>query len=569
MGCAERRTPFVLAALLALVVAVYFPARQAGFYSDDDLYVTRNPLVSAGLSAGAAARAFVEPVAGNWHPLTVLSLALDAELFGPGPRGFHLANVLYHGLAVCAAFLVLSRITGALWPSAAVAAVFAAHPLHVESVAWISGRKDVLSGLLFWLAVGAYHRYAQRPSPGRWALVAALFALGLMSKPTLVVLPLLLLLLDFWPLGRVRDGWHANRGLVLEKLPWLALAAVVSAAAVVTQSRSGALQTLDNLPLDWRLRNAGVSVAAYLRETFWPSGLIPLHPFPHTPPPWGSALPALLLLAAITAAALLVRNRRPAVPVGWAWFALTLLPVAGFVQVGGQRMADRYMYLPLAGLSMALAWGAADRAGRWRDRLVPAVAVLAVAALAAAANLQARVWESGETIYRQALAVGREDEKWLAHYGLGYLRYEAGDTRGAAAQFAETVKRRPDYAPAYHGLATVQLREGNPTGALAYYRMALLEAPKDAGSRQGEGLALAALGRHEEAVAAFREALASQPDFAEAARDLGASLEALGRPSEAIAAYGRALALHPGLAGAREGLDRLLAARRHPAPTGR
>jgi Tfp pilus assembly protein PilF len=562
MLCPYRGRSIVLAALFALVLLVYFPVRQAEYYSDDDLYVRKNPLVSEGLSPQFAARYFTTPVAGNWHPLTILSLALDAQLWGPAPRVFHLANVVYHALAVGVAFLVLCGLTGAPLRSALVAAVFAAHPLHVEPVAWISGRKDVLSGLLFWLALGAYHLYARRPSTGRWTLVTALFVLGLMSKPILVVLPALLLLLDIWPLNRPRKDWSSRRDLVVEKLPWIALSAAASAIAVVTQSHAGALQSLDNLPLSWRLRNALISAVGYLREVLWPSELTPLHPFSHDPPAWDHALLASLLLAAISALAVLLRRRRPALLTGWLWFVVTLLPVAGFVQLGGQRMADRYLYLPLAGLSIALSWAVARRpgkdAGGWVNWRIGA-ATLALGALAVAASAQVRYWKNEETLYRRALATARDDEKWLAYHGIGLALYEKDDLRGAAGVFAETIRRRPDYAPAYHGLATVYLRAGNPVAALAHYRMALLEAPEDAGSRHGEGLALAALGRHGEAVAAFRETLRLEPDLAAAAIGLGRSLEALDREAEAIAAYRQALAIDSRLPAAHRALARLSA----------
>ena len=556
----------VLIALLALAIWVYSPVRQAGFFSDDDLYVRRNPLVGGGISPGTVARAFTTPVAGNWHPLTVLSLAIDAQLGGPAPQGFHVANVAYHALAVCAAFLVLCRMIGAAFPAALVAAIFAAHPLHVESVAWISGRKDVLSGLVFWLALGAYHGYARRPSAKRWTMVTGLLVLGLMSKPTLVTLPALLLLLDFWPLNRFRAGWRSQRHLVIEKLPWFALSAVASAVAVVTQSGAGALHSLENLPLSWRLRNAAISAVGYLGNAFWPSGLTPVHPFSHDPPDWGQALLALLLLATITTVALLLRNVRPSLSVGWLWFVIALLPVAGLVQVGGQRMADRYMYLPLAGLSISVSYAirgsGCATTGRWAHRAL-AAAVLAICLLALAANVQVRYWESGEMLYRRALEVGREDERWLALQGLGVRRYEAGDLPGAAGAFAEAIRRRPDYAPAYRGLATVYLRGGNAVAALAHYRMALREAPEDAGSRHGEGLALAALGRHGEAILAFREALRLDAGLAEASGDLGLSLEALGRSEEARDAYRQALTVNPLLPAARSGLSRPLAAERH------
>jgi len=373
--------------LAALTLGAMGHAYANGFVNyDDNDYVVHNPEVKAGLSPAGAAWAFTTTHAANWHPLTWLSLQLDASLFGGGSAwGFHLSNVLLHAATVVLLFLALRRLTGAVWRSAAVAALFAVHPAHVESVAWVAERKDVLSGLFWMLTLLAYAWYAERPGWGRYLLVLAAFALGLMAKPMLVTLPCVLLLLDYWPLQRVPAACglaqtlsRKRLALLLEKLPLFALTGAACAMTVYAQQKGGAVNTLEQLPLGDRLLNTVAAYAGYLGEMVWPTGLAPFYPHPRERLLLAQAGRAGLVLALITGLVLWARRRRY-LTVGWLWFLGTLVPVIGLVQVGGQAMADRYTYLPYIGLFIALVWGAADLAAPWPARVrsvVPLAALL-------------------------------------------------------------------------------------------------------------------------------------------------------------------------------------------------
>lgn len=544
MSRSVRQVAAVLAVLAALTTVVFLPLRTADFIvSDDKLYVQDNPAVRSGLTASGLFRAVTAPVAANWHPLTMLSLMLDAELFGPGPRGFHLMNVFYHLCAAALAFLVLRGLTGATWRSAFAAALFAVHPLHVESVAWISERKDVLSGVFFWLALGAYRRYAARPSIGRHALVTGLLAAGLMAKPMLVTVPLLFLVLDAWPLGRMRAAPATIARLVWEKVPWLALSAVFSVVTLLVQARGEALQSLESLPITWRLQNALVSYLRYLGSALWPAGLSFFHPQPAHPPGVGPTLAAFTLLSSLTALALLLRRRRPALAAGWLWYLGLLVPVIGLVQVGSQTVADRYMYLPLTGVVLAVLWPLADllRDRRRMRAAAAATAVAAVLALAVVARAQTGFWQSSLSLYHGSLARASDEEKWLAHYGLAIVHSELGDRARAAEHYQASIAGRPDWAGSRKNYAALLLKEGRPSDALAQFRAAVSLAPGDARGYHGEGLALAALGRDEQALRSYRTALELKPDFDLVFTDLGGALARLGRLREAEAAFREAV----------------------------
>ncbi|MHB8834594.1 MAG: tetratricopeptide repeat protein [Candidatus Methylomirabilia bacterium] len=544
MGRSARQAAVVLAALVALTVVVFLPLRNAGFVvSDDKLYVTENPAVRSGFTPGGLLRAVTVPVAANWHPLTVLSLMLDAELFGPGPRGFHLMNVLYHLCAAVLSFLVLRRLTGATWRSALTAALFAVHPLHVESVAWISERKDVLSGVFFWLVLGAYRRYAARPSRGRHALVSGLLVSGLMAKPMLVTVPLLLLVLDGWPLGRLRTVPGNFARLLREKLPWLAIATIFSIVTLIVQARGQALQSLEALPFAWRVQNALAAYGRYLGSTVWPARLSFFHPYPTHAPGVGPALSAFALLAAITILALVSVRRRPALAAGWFWYLGLLVPVIGLIQVGGQTVADRYMYLPLTGVAFAVIWPLADLLrDQRRLRVSAALAAFAiVAVLSVVARAQTRFWESSLSLYNSSLARAEEDEKWLAHFGLAVSYSEEGDRARAAEHYLASIAGRPAWTVSRNNYGTLLLKEGRAPDALAQFQEAIRLAPGEARGYYGEGQALAALGRDEQALRSYRTALDLKPDYDIVYTDLGAAAARLGRLQEAEVAFREAV----------------------------
>ena len=452
-GAPHARRPLAIATgagLFASAVVLFWPVRQHAWLNyDDTVYITQNPDLLRGLSPDGIAWAFSTFYGANWFPVTWLSWLLDFELYGLDAAGFLTTNALLHALNVAVLFAALARLTGSLPRSAFVAAVFAAHPLHVESVAWVAARKDVLSGLFFLLALWIYgRRGAGRLSPGRYAALLTCLALGLMAKPVVVALPFVLLLLDLWPLGRL----HGRRPW-LEKLPIFALVAAFSVVAFAAQRAGGSVVPLDRLPLDARLGNAVTSYAGYLAAFCWPSGLAVFYPHAGDTPSPGRFLPAAGLLAAISAAAWLLRSRCPALGVGWLWFLLTLFPAIGLVQVGSQSMADRYMYLPLVGPALALAWALPDLLPRRRAVSVglAAAGAAVVASLALTTSVQLRHWRSSASLMEHALAVTRDNH--VAHTYLAVARLEEGRTEEALTGLRAAVRLRPDFLTAVNNLA--------------------------------------------------------------------------------------------------------------------
>ena len=448
-----RRLAFLLAAgLAALTLLAFLPVFWNGFVNlDDGLYVTGNPWVRKGFTREGLAWVWTANVANNWHPLTVLTHMLDCQLFGLNAAGHHGTSLLLHTANVLLLFAVLRRMTGALGRSAAVAALFAVHPLHVESVAWVAERKDVLSAFFWILAMGAYGRYARQPSSGRYLLVALMMALGLMAKPMVVTLPLVLLLLDVWPLGRLsfEPGWGRRLArLVLEKLPLLGLSVISSLVTLKYQTTS--LVSLEILP--WRLRfaNAAVSYVTYLGKTLLPRKLAAFYPIQFEIDAW-KAVAAVFLIAAITALALWKARRAPYLLVGWLWFLGTLVPVIGLVQVGRQAMADRYTYIPSIGLFLAVSWGVAELARSRSQRTVLATASVLILLLLAAATLAlVRTWADSVTLYRHALAVTQNN--WVAHIGLAKALVSRQDWAGAAEHYRAALALRPGLREARIGL---------------------------------------------------------------------------------------------------------------------
>lgn len=515
-----RRLPTALAAglIVAAVLAVYWPARHFGFVDLDDYRtVVWNPLLQGGLTLDAARRAFTDFEAEFWIPLTWLSHLLDISLFGMVPGRFHATNIALHALAALFFFFALRSLTGALWRSAAAAALLAVHPLHVESVAWITERKDVLAAALGFASLAAYAGWVRRRTPLFYALALLAYAGSLLGKPALLALPLLLLVLDWWPLGRLRQDRAA---VLLEKLPFALLAAAAAAATLMARGGlAGVVAGTSSQPGD-RPANAVGSVLFYLGKMVVPTGLAT--PYPPDGPLLGplAAVAAGLLLAAVTALVLSRAQRAPHAAAGWLWYLACLLPVAGLVPTGRQLVADRFAYLPLPGIYLLVVWTAAA-ATRKLVRLrifVVALQLVALAALAAGARHQLGFWRDGETLSRRALAVTRNN--WFAMTNLGTTLLEAGD----------------------------------PAQALEYYRQTLAVRPDEGTAHANAGLALARLGRHAAAAAALERAweLGFRAAPAETAR--GRSLLALGMSTAAEAAFRRALILAPDSAEALEGI---------------
>jgi tetratricopeptide (TPR) repeat protein len=554
-----RRARVLLAAglLFAGTLALFQPVAGHRFLGyDDGLYVAENPHLDDGLGARGLAWALTTDHAGNWHPLTWVSHAIDVRLFGRDPRGHHLVNALLHAGAAALLLAVLASMTGALAPSALAAALFAVHPLHVESVAWVSERKDVLSGLCFFLLLGAYLAYARRPSAGRYALVAAVLAAGLMAKSMLVTAPFVLLLLDVWPLGRLRGrpaaGMPAGAGagstvrLLVEKVPLLALAGIAATLTVQAQRHWGALRPLALIPIGDRLANGALAAAGYLVKCFLPVNLVYFYPHPlGTQSPLAVAA-AALALAGVTAGAVSLRRRFPWLAVGWFVYAGMLVPVSGLVQVGTQAMADRYTYLPLTGVFVAAAWSVAAAARRSpRARAAAGIAAtVAVVALSLGARLQIAYWKDDESLYARALAV--DPGNWKAASDLGGALLARGETDRAVPFILAALGLRPDLAEANLNLGLALQRQGRPAEAVPYYRRALQIDPGSAEAETDLGAALAALGRAAEARAHYEAALRINPEFAEARNNIGVLLVGERRYEEAEAAFRAASAAKPG-----------------------
>jgi tetratricopeptide (TPR) repeat protein len=530
----------VCGALIALVLLVFAPVRHHEFlFFDDPLLVTQRPEVLRGLTWENVRWAFTNGWGCNWHPITWLSHMLDVQLFGLDAGGHHLTSVLLHAANAVLLFLVLQLMTGQAAPSAFVAALFAVHPLHVESVAWVAERKDVLSAFFWMLTLWAYVGYARRPAAARYLAVLVLFAFGLASKPMVVTLPFVLLLLDVWPLGRTALGTR----LVWEKLPLLALTVVVSVATVFFQQGCRAVSDLDSLPLGLRLENALVSYVAYVAKTLWPAHLAAFYPYPRSFPAWEVA-GAAAVLAGLSLLAWASRRRGYAL-VGWLWFVGTLVPVIGLVHAGEQALADRFTYVPLVGLLLVVAWGVPDLLRGWPPRrLVLSIgAALVVAACVVVARAQVAHWRNEATVWAHALDVTAGND--LAHNNLGMTLMMEGRAEEARAHFAEAVRIRPDNAVAHVNLGWALATQGHPDAALAEYEEALRIDPEQPDAHFNLGLAVEKLGRGEEAVFHLEEAVRLRPDRAQYHRVLGRMLVDRGRRADAVAQYQEALRLNP------------------------
>ena len=554
--CSETgaRNPYAAMAvcgLLLLAVALVFGqmVRHEFVNFDDQSYVYENLHVQNGVTPQGLVWAFTNFCANNWHPLTWLSHMLDVQAYGLWAGGHHLTNVLLHATSVIVLFLVLRQMTGRLWPSALVAALFAIHPLHVESVAWVAERKDVLSGLFFALTLAAYLGYVRRPfSVLRYLLVVVCFALGLLSKPMLVTLPLVLLLLDYWPLGRfgatrlgaLRSGLLR---LIVEKIPLLLLAAASCVATLMAQA--SAMVTLERLPFGYRAANALVSYVAYLGQSLWPTGLAIFYPHPQDALSWWTVGGCLLLLVSVSTVVVMGRRSRPYLLVGWLWYLGMLVPVIGLVQVGAQIRADRYMYLPLIGPSLALAWTTMEFAAssfvrRW---LCGTAWLLALVSLAGLSWQQASTWRDSETLWTHALTCTTRNG--LAHNNLGVTLSGRGQVDSAIAHYQQALEIKPDYAEGHYNLGNALAGRGRVDSAVAHYRQALEVKPDYAEACNNLGNALAGRGQIDSAITYYRKTLEIKPDYAEAHYNLGIALAGRGQIDSAIAHYQQALEIKP------------------------
>jgi protein O-mannosyl-transferase len=563
---------------------------------DDDSYIKENPMVNRGVTLAGLAWAFTTFYKSNWHPLTWIAHMIDSQLFGLNAGGHLLVNALIHVANTLLVFWFLLRATHARWPSALVAALFALHPLHVESVAWAAERKDTLSTLFGLLSLIAYVRYAEAPSHSRYAWTAITLALGLLAKPMLVTWPFVMLLLDYWPLRRLSQSTSRKNFLVSivpllrEKLPLFAL---VTASAVITflaQSHGGSVRTFDDAPVALCLSNALVSSAKYLLLAFWPNDLAVFYPFPRTGIPAWQIIGAAFLLIGITVFCVSQRRIRPYLIMGWLWFLGTLVPVIGLVQVGGQTMADRYFYIPSIGFFIALVFGLADiaKARHVASSVSAAIAGGVLLVLATLTNAQIHRWSDSFTLFNHALAV--TPLNLVAEQGLGLAMAKSGRYDEAAAHFEKALQINPNFYEGLVNMGIMRVRQGRLPEAIKYYQAAIRSqpdapkahvqlglalwkqnrnetaydemrrasqlAPKDADIRMYLGIALAQLGRIPEAIEQLHEAVRLNPNSAEARTNLGLTLLASSKARESIPEFEVALRLKPELKSAADNLRR-------------
>jgi Flp pilus assembly protein TadD len=534
--------------LSLLVLLTFAPVRDYAFVNFDDReFISENPVVSRGLSADGVIWSLTNAYAATGGPVTWLSHMLDVELFGLDAGSHHVVSVVIHLFSTLILFALLIQLTDSVGRSAVVAGLFAVHPLHVESVAWIAERKDVLSGAFLWLTLLAYVSWVRRPSISRYAAVAGFLALGLLSKPTVVIAPILMLLLDVWPLRRAAApaaGSGAIHRLIREKVPLLMLAAGATAWTFVTQTGIGAVSSLADIPLGTRIVNMAVSCATYFVKMIWPANLAVFYPY-QTAWPVTVVLGSIGLIVVVTGAVIVTARRWPIGAFGWAWYAIALLPVIGLIQAGGHATADRATYLALVGLFLPVVFGADDllEASGVRSMARAAVACLVLVAVAAVARQQVATWRDSRTLWEHAIRVTSNNDR--AHGNLGVILAEHGSHREAIAHFTEAIRITPAFAHAHHNLGLSRAALGDVEGATEAFRAAIKLAPDYAKAHYHLAETLANAGKYEEAIPHCRAATRLTPDSADAHYLLAVSLGTTGRTAEALHEFEEALRRQP------------------------
>ncbi|MFC1515913.1 tetratricopeptide repeat protein [Thermodesulfobacteriota bacterium] len=539
--------------LAALILFSYGQVKRFQFVSyDDSYYVTENPHVRAGLTGKGVLWAFTNNYAYNWIPVTWLSHMLICEVYGLDPAAHHWTNVQLHIANTLLLFFIFQVMTGAVWRSAFVAALFALHPLHVESVAWVAERKDVLSTFWGFWAILAYIFYVRKPNTKRYLPVVLFFSLGLMSKPMLVTLPFLLLLLDFWPLERYSEANPIQEGsesrsigsLVWEKMPLFAISAVSCGLTVFLEKRGGAIASLDLFPIKVRVANALVSYLKYMGKMIWPQDLAIFYPY-DSMLKMGHIAASAVVLICLSALAIRTARRYPYLVTGWFWFLGTLIPVIGLIQVGPQSMADRYTYLPIIGLFVILVWGVADMVSRFRfkDAVIAALVCVVLPALMICTWFQVRHWENSYTLFTRALNVTKNN--WLAHVNMGAVLLDKGRTNEAIYHFEEAVRIKTDSVDALNNLALAHSEKGNIEEATRFFQKALMIDPEDASVHYNFGIHLFDQGKIDDAGVHLFKAVKLKPDYAEAYNLLGIVLAKQGRFQKARVFFSKAVYLKP------------------------
>ncbi len=555
----HRYSVLLIYIVLALATFIAFEqVRQNAFVElDDNVYVTDNHHVKSGFTRESVVWAFTTTRASNWHPLTWLSHMLDCQLFGTDPQWHHLVNLFFHIANTLLLFGILKKMTGAVWRSAFIAAVFALHPLHVESVAWISERKDVLSTLFWFLTMAAYLRYTKRPRISRYLLTLLTFALGLLAKPMLVTLPFVLLLLDYWPLDRSGSGKNIRSQwphLVLEKIPFFVLSAASSIVTYFAQQSGGAVVTF---PLKLRIANALLSYISYISKIIYPNRLAVLYPYSTEKLPLWQSVVCFVILVIITVNIIFILRRHRYLTVGWLWYLGTLVPVIGLVQVGAQAIADRYTYLPSIGILIMVGWGAAELFKKWHlPKIVPAIITcLLLAVLLFFTRKQVSYWRNGLTLFGHALEV--TENNFIMHNNFGNILLERGYFDEALEHFDEAIRLKPDYPDAISNRSLAYAQLGKYELAVNHFNEVLRINPNHPDAHNNLGGVLLGLGRLDEAVNHLRRALEIEPDRPNFHYNLATAYRLQGKLNEAINSYRQTLRLNPNYADAHNELGRL------------
>ena len=532
--------------LAAVTFVVYLPVGNHEFVRyDDDTYVTHNPNVKSGLSLQSIKWAFTTGYAANWHPLTWLSHQLDCQLFDLNSAAHHSVNILFHVANTVLIFLVFSRMTKGIWQSAFVAGLFALHPLHVESVAWVAERKDVLSTLFWLLTMLSFTRYASRPSAGRYVVALVLFGLGLLSKPMLVTLPFVLLLLDYWPLGRFGNPRFSTRNLLLEKVPFFLLSIVSSIVTFIVQQKSGAMPTIYAIPLKGRITNALSSYLTYVGKMIWPTHLAALYPYPIVQIPVARAVIYAAILVLITICVIYLGRKHKYLTVGWLWYVATLVPVIGIIQVGAQAMADRYTYVPLTGLFIIIAFGADEilRKIPLRKLILTPCAIVILIGCSLATSMQLKHWKNSFGLFDHTLAVTKNNYVMLNNYA--NILSEMGRPAEAVKYFVEAMKFLPKSTDVHNNYANALKKLGRWDEAIEEYRIALNLNPDSATPHYNLAVSLADKGDYDEAIEQYKITIKLKPDFEEAYCNIGCLLVKKGQHAQAIEYLQKALQLEP------------------------
>jgi len=580
-------------ALAILTVITFWSLKDCGFINlDDNIYVYENASVQSGLNWNSIGQAFSSELTkvGHWHPLTWLSWMLDYQIFGLNPQGFHLINLLFHVMNTLLLFLILRRMTKTLWPSAFVAALFAIHPLHVESVAWIAERKDVLSTFFWMLTLGAYSYYVESPGFRRYCFVFLFFALGLLAKPMLVTLPFVLLLLDYWPLRRFQERrpdhkvqteesklltsdkqkkkskkndvvtvketlevkkpaepeykWSLIYPLLREKVPLFVLVILSSLATYMAAQSAGAVTSIEKLPLGVRIGNAFISYIAYIGKMIWPSNLAVFYPYPKGLILW-QVIGSVLLLIAITLVVIWRAKKSPYLATGWLWYAGTLVPVIGIVQAGVQAMADRYTYISLIGLFIMVAWGLPELLKKWKYRkeILFTASALIILCLSIITWTQVGYWQNSISLFDHTLKV--TDNNWFTYSSRGNTYYDLGNYQQAIEDYDRAIEIKPGYAEAYSNRGIAYHKLGNYKHAIADLSRAIEIKPGYAMAYNNRGNAYNVLGNYSQAIEDYGRAIEIKPGYAEAYYNRGTSYNSIGNYQQAIADLKRAIEIKP------------------------